>query len=190
MEASRLRRSASGGVGGSAEAGPARAGGADSLAVSELRLAGGEEGPDGREAVYEAVHFEGNPQECGLVVTTACVRRDGSQHVLRYAAERVVGNGSFGVVFQATCLETRETVAIKRVLQDKRFKNRELQIMRLLDHPNVVKLKQSFYSTTDRDEVYLNLVLEFVPDTVYRIIKHYAKRAQVRPVAGTARAWR
>ena len=124
------------------------------------------------------------------MVTTACVRRDGSQHVLRYAAERVVGNGSFGVVFQATCLETRETVAIKRVLQDKRFKNRELQIMRLLDHPNVVKLKQSFYSTTDRDEVYLNLVLEFVPDTVYRIIKHYAKRAQVRPVAGTARAWR
>ena len=130
--------------------------------------------------MYEAIHFEGNPQECGHVVTTACVRPDGQRHILRYAAERVVGNGSFGVVFQATCVETRETVAIKRVLQDKRFKNRELQIMRLLDHPNVVQLKHSFFSTADRDDVYLNLVLEYVPDTVYRIIKHYAKRNQVR----------
>jgi hypothetical protein len=85
-----------------------------------------------------------------------------------------------GVVFEAKILETGETVAIKKVLQDKRFKNRELQIMRLLDHPNVVQLKHSFFSTADRDDVYLNLVLEFVPDTVYRIIKHYAKRNQVR----------
>ena len=137
--------------------------------------------------MYEAIHFEGNPQECGHVVTTACVR-GGVRHVLRYAAERVVGNGSFGVVFQATCVETRETVAIKRVLQDKRFKNRELQIMKLLKHPNVVALRAHFYNNTDKvkedgrteEETYLNLVLEFVPDTVYRIIKHYAKRAQVR----------
>lgn len=113
------------------------------------------------------------------MVTTACTQ-NGMRSVLRYTAERVVGNGYFGVVFQATCVETRETVAIKRVLQDKRFKNRELQIMRLLDHPNVVKLKHSFYSSAEREDVYLNLVLEFVPDTVYRIIKHYSKRAQVR----------
>lgn len=150
---------------------------------------GGGEEP---EPVYEAIHFEGNPQECGHVVTTACVRPDGQRHILRYAAERVVGNGSFGVVFQATCVETRETVAIKRVLQDKRFKNRELQIMRLLDHPNVVQLKHSFFSTADRDDVYLNLVLEYVPDTVYRIIKHYAKRNQVRAPSpgGPKQDWR
>jgi hypothetical protein len=36
--------------------------------------------------------------------------------------EKVVGNGSFGVVFQATLVETGETVAVKKVLQDKRFK--------------------------------------------------------------------
>jgi glycogen synthase kinase 3 beta len=204
------RRAGRGGGSGSGAPAPApppgaaRAGGADLPAgVSELRLreggaggsgaaaaaaaaAGGGGEEEGREAVYEAIHFEGNPQECGHVVTTACVR-NGARHVLRYSAERVVGNGSFGVVFQATCVESRETVAIKRVLQDKRFKNRELQIMRLLDHPNVVKLKQSFYSTADREEVYLNLVLEFVPDTVYRIIKHYAKRAQVRAARQRAR---
>jgi serine/threonine protein kinase len=60
---------------------------------------------------------------------------------LSYAAERVIGNGSFGVVYQASVIDTGETVAIKKVLQDRRFKNRELDIMSTLDHPNVVCLK-------------------------------------------------
>ena len=42
---------------------------------------------------------------------------------------KVIGNGSFGVVYQAKLCETGEMVAIKKVLQDKRFKNRELQVM-------------------------------------------------------------
>jgi len=60
---------------------------------------------------------------------------------LHFSAERIIGNGSFGVVFQASVVETGETVAIKKVLQDKRFKNRELHIMRQLarePHPNVI----------------------------------------------------
>lgn len=44
-------------------------------------------------------------------------------------------------------------VAIKKVLQDKRFKNRELQIMKMTRHPNVVALKHCFYSNTEKDEV-------------------------------------
>ena len=32
-----------------------------------------------------------------------------------------------------------------------------------------------------QDEVFLNLVLEFVPETVYRISKHYAKAGQRMP---------
>ena len=68
---------------------------------------------------------------------------------ISYAAERIIGNGSFGVVFEAKVVETGEVVAIKKVLQDKRFKNRELQIMRQLvkdPHPNIVALKHCFYS--------------------------------------------
>lgn len=68
---------------------------------------------------------------------------------ISYSAERIIGNGSFGVVFQASVVETGEVVAIKKVLQDKRFKNRELQIMRLLvqdPHCNIVALKHCFYS--------------------------------------------
>jgi len=83
---------------------------------------------------------------------------------------------------QAKCLETGETVAIKKVLQDKRYKNRELQTMRVLDHPNVVALKHCFFSKTAKEELYLNLVLEYVPETAHRVIKHYSKMNQRMPL--------
>ena len=54
--------------------------------------------------------------------------------------------------------------------------------MRLLDHPNVVSLKHCFFSTTEKDELFLNLVLEYVPETVYRVIKHYNKNNQRMPM--------
>jgi len=99
-----------------------------------------------------------------------------------YIAEHVVGTGSFGVVYQAKCRETGEIVAIKKVLQDKRYKNRELQIMHMLDHPNIIGLKHYFFSTTERDELYLNLVLEFVPETVNRIARQYNRMNQRMPL--------
>ena len=79
---------------------------------------------------------------------TAPSAANGEQQI-SYSAERIIGNGSFGVVFQAAVVETGEIVAIKKVLQDKRFKNRELQIMRQLvkdPHSNIVALKHCFYS--------------------------------------------
>lgn len=36
--------------------------------------------------------------------------------------------------------------------------------------------------TIQKDEVYLNLVLEFVPETVYRASRHYSKLKQVMPM--------
>lgn len=98
---------------------------------------------------------------------------------ISYSAERIIGNGSFGVVFEAKVVETNEVVAIKKVLQDKRFKNRELQIMRQLvkdPHTNIVALKHCFYSQGEKpDELYLNLVLEYVPETVYSISRRHHK---------------
>ncbi|KAL9245333.1 hypothetical protein vseg_018996 [Gypsophila vaccaria] len=130
-----------------------------------------------------AEYVSGNVTETGQIITTTISGRNGqSKQTLSYLAERVVGTGSFGVVFQAKCLETGEKVAIKKVLQDKRYKNRELQIMRLLENPNVVQLKHCFYSTTEKDEVYLNLVLEYVPETVYRVVKHYNRMNQHMPI--------
>ena len=85
---------------------------------------------------------------------------------------------TYYLALQAKCLETGEAVAIKKVLQDKRYKNRELQIMRLLDHPNVVQLKHCFYSTTEKDELYLNLVLEYISETVHRVSRHFNRMNQ------------
>ncbi|PKA61489.1 Shaggy-related protein kinase iota [Apostasia shenzhenica] len=97
-------------------------------------------------------------------------------------AECVVGTGSFGIVFHAKCLETGETVAIKKVLQDKRYKNRELQLMRSMVHPNVISLKHCFFSTTSRDELFLNLVMEYVTESLYWILKNYSNVNQRMPL--------
>ena len=95
---------------------------------------------------------------------------------LTYAADKVIGNGSFGVVYQAHTIETGELVAIKKVFQDKRYKNRELQIMKDLSHPNIVTLKHAFYTNGEKqDEVFLNVVMEYLSDTVYRMVKYYTK---------------
>jgi glycogen synthase kinase 3 beta len=99
-----------------------------------------------------------------------------------YNAERVLGSGSFGIVYQAQVVETGESVAIKKVFQDKRYKNRELQIMKELRHPNVVELKHAFYTSGDKPgETYLNVVMEYCSDTVYRVMKHYIKMKQQVP---------
>lgn len=100
-----------------------------------------------------------------------------------YTDTKVIGNGSFGVVYQAKLVDTQEMVAIKKVLQDKRFKNRELQIMRRLEHCNIVKLLYFFYTSGEKkDEIYLNLVLEFIPETVYKVARQYSKSKQTIPV--------
>jgi len=102
---------------------------------------------------------------------------------ISYSNNKVIGNGSFGVVYQARLVDSNELIAIKKVLQDKRFKNRELQIMRKLDHCNIVKLKYFFYTSGEKkEEVYLNLVEEFVPETVYRVARHYCKNRQTLPL--------
>ena len=55
------------------------------------------------------------------VVATPGQGSDRPQEV-SYTDTKVIGNGSFGVVYQAKLCETNELVAIKKVLQDKRFK--------------------------------------------------------------------
>jgi kinase len=53
--------------------------------------------------------------------------------------------------------------------------------MRAVDHPSIVKLKHCFYTYTPANETYLHLVLEFVPETVYKIGKFYTKNNQKMP---------
>ncbi|CAD8074440.1 unnamed protein product [Paramecium sonneborni] len=95
---------------------------------------------------------------------------------LTYVNLKVVGSGSFGVVHKAKVNETGEIVAIKKVLQDRRYKNRELSILQELDHVNVLKMKHAFYTpATNQDENYLNVVMEYFPDTLYSLNKSFIK---------------
>jgi glycogen synthase kinase 3 beta len=57
---------------------------------------------------------------------------------LSYTNCKVIGNGSFGVVFQAKLVGTpkdAEDIAIKKVLQDKRFKVSSGSICHDCTHP-------------------------------------------------------
>lgn len=58
------------------------------------------------------------------VVATPGQGPDRPQEV-SYSDIKVIGNGSFGVVYQARLADSGELVAIKKVLQDKRFKVRQ-----------------------------------------------------------------
>mmetsp|Transcript_33555 Transcript_33555/g.104435 ORF Transcript_33555/g.104435 Transcript_33555/m.104435 type:complete len:385 (-) Transcript_33555:342-1496(-) len=99
-----------------------------------------------------------------------------------YNAERVIGNGTFGIVYSAHVVETNETVAIKKVFVDRRYRNRELQVWREMRHPNIVTLKHAFYTSGDSpDELYLNMVMEFLPETAYCAMKRYGKQRQSIP---------
>ncbi|VDD77448.1 unnamed protein product [Mesocestoides corti] len=99
------------------------------------------------------------------------------------------------------------SVAVKRVLQDPRYKNRELSIMQKLSrHPNVVKFYYYYFSTsssasrvrsrtsqqtcegvctdmppnTDMD-VYLHLVLECFPGSLCEMVYMYFQRTMIIP---------
>ena len=75
-------------------------------------------------------------------------------------------------------LQYGEKVAIKKVFQDRRYKNRELPIMQELHHPNIVELK-SYYCTKAEncsdDEFYLNCIMEYVPKTLSDLITQNRK---------------
>lgn len=167
--------------------------------------------------------YNPNNKDASNIITVIATPGCGSTKPLKvkYANQRVIGNGSFGVVYKADFIsainesddiqsdqvndlqpntttfpnsptsssspsnneKNKNLVAIKKVLQDKRFKNRELTIMRDLKHCNIVQLKYFFYSMGEkREEVYLNLILEYVPETVYRVSRHYAKAKQPMPM--------
>ena len=105
-----------------------------------------------------------------IVKVIASDGKTGDTREISYSNCKVIGNGSFGVVFQAKLVggpKEGDDIAIKKVLQDKRFKvrptkndacskpnvalkNRELQIMRLVSHPNVVDLRAFFYSNGEK----------------------------------------
>lgn len=96
----------------------------------------------------------------------------------KYVINSNIGSGSFGTVYLANVIGSNQIVAIKKVFQDKRYKNRELQILMTLDHPNIIKIKDYFYSSDDMclddvntEDVYLNIVMDYIPCTLSKYIR-------------------
>ncbi len=75
-------------------------------------------GPNGASAGLGGSGNGGPPGSNATTTTTTTTGGGpggGEEQTISYSAERIIGHGSFGVVFQATELETREVVAIKKV---------------------------------------------------------------------------
>ena len=100
-----------------------------------------------------------------------------------YNLKEELGHGSFGIVFQAKIIHTGEIVAIKKVYQDRKYKNREYTITKELSHPNIIKLLNAFYTTGEKkDEIYLNLVMNYVSDNLNRLIRNYTNEKETFPL--------
>ena len=100
------------------------------------------------------------------------------QSDLEFPKDNEIGHGAFGKVLLAIVKGTGEKVAIKKVFQDRRYKNRELPIMLELHHPNIVELKSYFCTKAEKaseDEFFLNCIMEYVPLTLSHLISQNRK---------------
>ena len=68
-----------------------------------------------------------------MITVTASDGKSGDEKIISYTSCKIVGNGSFGVVYAARMMGEKQEdgsespesdIAIKKVLQDKRFKVR------------------------------------------------------------------
>lgn len=79
--------------------------------------------PDSTILVHSTIRATQSGQIVTTTVTAASPTSGADRTVdLQYADNKVIGNGSFGIVYLAKLVQTNEQVAIKKVLQDKRFK--------------------------------------------------------------------
>ena len=102
-----------------------------------------------------------------------------------YTILKTIGSGSFGTVYLAEYDDTKEKIAIKKVFQDQRYKNRELDIIKEISHPNIVKLLNYFYTPSEKEnseDYYLNIVMEYIPETLAKIVKTYSKSGTEMPI--------
>uniref|UniRef100_A0A0N5CG16 Protein kinase domain-containing protein n=1 Tax=Strongyloides papillosus TaxID=174720 RepID=A0A0N5CG16_STREA len=143
--------------------------------------------PDGESSTRTSTGGDNNTSSSGSTPNDSIKRRHLDEAIeITYVVEKILGSGSFGIVFKVKLPQTGESLAVKKVLQDRRYKNRELQVIRKLNHKNVVKLKYYFYSIGNKkDDVYLNLMLEFIKDTVHRAIRSYSRSNQQIPIIAT-----
>ena len=102
----------------------------------------------------------------------------------KFTAISIIGKGTFGIVYRAKEENKDDILAIKRVFQDKRYHNRELDILKELNHPNIINLKHYFYTygKNKEKEIFMNCVTDYLPQTLSRILSiNYQSGKQLDP---------
>lgn len=96
--------------------------------------------------------------------------KTGEKTVLSYRILEIIGRGSFGLVSK---VETgaQSIAALKTIYQDNRYINRELDILKSIEHPNVVCLISYFYSGKTKKGRFLNMFFEYVPVNLEDFVK-------------------
>jgi cyclin-dependent kinase-like len=90
----------------------------------------------------------------------------------KYEVLGVVGEGAYGVVLRCRNKENGETVAIKKFKESedddivKKTTLREVKVLRMLRHPNIVSLKEAF-----RRKGKLYLVFEYVEKNLLEVLE-------------------
>ena len=85
-----------------------------------------------------------------------------------YRLDKIIAHGSFGIVYEGTHINRSKKVAIKKIFLDRRFKNRELEILEeVCDHPYIMKMIANYLMQGEKpNDQYLHIVSELQSETV------------------------
>lgn len=95
----------------------------------------------------------------------------------RYKIQEVIGKGSYGVVCSAIDVHTGEKVAIKKIhdifehISDAARILREIKLLRLLRHPDIVEIKHIMLPPSRRDFKDIYVVFELMESDLHQVIK-------------------
>ncbi|CAI9089055.1 OLC1v1023555C1 [Oldenlandia corymbosa var. corymbosa] len=95
----------------------------------------------------------------------------------RYKIQEVIGKGSYGVVCSAIDTHTGEKVAIKKIhdifehLSDAARILREIKLLRLLRHPDIVEIKHIMLPPSRREFKDIYVVFELMESDLHQVIK-------------------
>lgn len=109
--------------------------------------------------------------------------KEGERIQKKYTPLKVVGRGAFGVVCSARD-PVGDLVAMKKVREDPTRKNREVEIMEMVrNSPNIVSIKRSFRTAGKiPSDVFLNIVMEYLPTNVHDFVLEYRKKKEPVPM--------
>ncbi|KAL3366593.1 hypothetical protein AABB24_011342 [Solanum stoloniferum] len=120
-------------------------------------------------ASYQMDHHRKNSQEAEFFTEYG--------EASRYQIQEVIGKGSYGVVASAVDTKTGERVAIKKIndvfehVSDATRILREIKLLRLLRHPDIVEIKHIMLPPSRREFKDIYVVFELMESDLHQVIR-------------------